>query len=191
LRLLEERIVQEGRVIGDHILKVDSFLNHQLDIALLCEMGKAFKELFSDKHVTKILTAEVSGIAIAAIAGQFFNVPVVFAKKTESLNLDKETFEGSVYSYTKEKHFKIRVSKNYLSSEDCVLIIDDFLANGEAIKGLNEIVLAAGATLVGAGVAIEKCFQVGGTMLREQGIDVRALASIDSLTDGKIQFRRD
>ncbi len=189
MKALHEKILNEGRVIGDHILKVDHFLNHQLDVALLNDMGKAFYDLFKEEKVTKILTAEVSGIAIAAFTGTYFKVPVVFAKKTESLNLDNETYEGSVYSYTKQKHYKIRVSKNYLTSDDHVLLIDDFLANGEALKGLEEIVVAAGATLVGAGVVIEKCFQEGGKKLRENGMNVKALASIESMKNGKIEFR--
>ncbi|TWI68168.1 xanthine phosphoribosyltransferase [Desulfobotulus alkaliphilus] len=188
MKLLEEKIVKEGRTLGDHILKVDHFLNHQLDIDLLNAIGKAFKERFKEERITKILTAEVSGIAVAAITAQHFKVPVVFAKKTESLNLDKETFEGHVYSYTKEKHYKIRVSKNYLLPDDRVLIIDDFLAKGEAIKGLWEIVESAGAYLVGAGVVIEKYFQGGGNRLREKGLNVQALASITSLKNGQITF---
>lgn len=186
---LKAKIIEEGRVLGSSILKVDSFLNHQLDVAFLNEIGKEFKEVFKDKEVTKILTAEVSGIAIAALAGLHFNVPVVFAKKSQSLNLDKDTYEGEVYSYTKEQHFKIRVSRQYLSKEDKVLILDDFLANGEALKGLKEIVEASGAMLQGAGVVIEKGFQRGGDKLREEGMEIRALATIVSMEDGKITFK--
>lgn len=189
MKILEERIIKEGRVLEHNVLKVDRFLNHQLDVELLSEMGKTFYEMFKDEKVTKILTAEVSGIAIATMVGFHFKVPVLFAKKTESLNLDKETYEGNVYSYTKQKRYKIRVSKNYLHKEDRILIIDDFLANGEAIKGLKEIVDASGATLVAAGVAIEKCFQEGGRKLRENGMDVRALASIESIENGEIIFK--
>lgn len=189
LNLLKERIISEGRLIDDHILKVDSFLNHQLDVPLLDEIGKEFYALFVGKNVTKILTAEVSGIAIATMAGLHFKVPVVFAKKTESLNLDLETFEGNVYSYTKQKQYKIRVSKKYIQQDDRILILDDFLANGEAIKGLHEIIESSGATLVGAGVVIEKCFQEGGKKLREIGIDVRALASIESMKNQTITFK--
>jgi len=186
---LKMKIIEEGRVLGFSVLKVDSFLNHQLDVAFLDEIGKEFKEVFKDKEITKILTAEVSGIAIAAIAGLHFQVPVVFAKKTQSLNLDKDTYEGEVYSYTKEQHFKIRVSRRYLDKEDKVLILDDFLANGEALKGLREIVEAAGATLQGAGVVIEKGFQKGGDQLRAEGMDIRALATISSMEEGNITFR--
>lgn len=190
MKKLEERILTEGRVLDHNILKVDRFLNHQLDVELLSEIGQAFYEMFKEEKITKILTAEVSGIAIATMTGFHFKVPVLFAKKTESLNLDKDTYEGSVYSYTKQKHYRIRVSKNYLQKEDRILIVDDFLANGEAIKGLKEIVDASGATLVAAGVVIEKYFQEGGRKLRENGMDVRALASIESIEDGKIIFKK-
>ena len=188
VQLLKEKILKDGRVLDGNILKVDSFLNHQLDIGLLNEIGKEFKRRFQDKNITKILTVEASGIAIAVIAAQYFNVPVVFAKKTESKNLDKEVYEGSVYSYTKAKHYKIRVSRRYLSSEDSILIIDDFLANGQAILGLKEIVDAAAAKLVGAGIVIEKGFQTGGSMLRESGINIESLAIIDSM-ESNIVFR--
>ena len=188
MQLLKEKILKDGRVLDGNILKVDSFLNHQLDIGLLNEIGKEFKRRFQDKNITKILTVEASGIAIAVIAAQYFNVPVVFAKKTESKNLDKEVYEGSVYSYTKAKHYKIRVSRRYLSSEDNILIIDDFLANGQAILGLKEIVDAAAAKLVGAGIVIEKGFQTGGSMLRESGINIESLAIIDSM-ESNIVFR--
>lgn len=186
--LLKKKILEDGLILGDNILKVDSFLNHQLDVELLNEIGKEFKEVFKDEKVTKILTAEVSGIAIAAIAAQYFNVPVVFAKKTQSKNLDKDTYEGSVYSYTKATQFKIRVSKKYLSSEDNVLILDDFLANGEALKGLKEIVDASGAKLVGAGVVIEKGFQEGGKKLRDENMKIHSLATIRSMDKGNIVF---
>nr|WP_303649952.1 xanthine phosphoribosyltransferase [Desulfobotulus pelophilus] len=186
--MLTDKIIKEGRIIGDHILKVDHFLNHQLDVPLLNAIGKAFKEIFQNESITKILTAEVSGIAIAAITAQYFDVPVVFAKKTESLNLDKETYEGNVYSYTRQRQYKFRVSKHYLPASDRVLIIDDFLAKGEAIRGLCEIVESAGATLVGAGVVIEKHFQGGGDKLRAQGLNIQALASIASMKEGTITF---
>lgn len=189
VKLLKEKILKEGRVLEGNILKVDSFLNHQLDIELLNEMGKEFKRRFQDKDITKILTVEASGIAIAAIAAQYFNVPVVFAKKTESKNLDKEVYEGSVYSYTKAKHYKIMVSKRYISREDNILIIDDFLANGQAILGLKEIIDAASATLVGAGIVIEKGFQEGGRLLREAGINIESLAIIESMGKDGINFR--
>lgn len=185
---LKRKIREEGRVLLGGILKVDSFLNHQLDAAFLSAVGVAFQELFQDKKVTKILTAEVSGIAIAVLAGLHFGVPVVFAKKTQSLNLDPDTYEGEVYSYTKKQHYKIRVSKRYLEEGDQVLILDDFLANGEALKGLRQIVEASKATLVGAGVVIEKGFQDGGKKLREEGMDIRALATVTSMEKGDIKF---
>ncbi|HYF83598.1 MAG TPA: xanthine phosphoribosyltransferase [Clostridia bacterium] len=189
MQLLREKILKEGRKLEGNILKVDSFLNHQIDIELLNEIGKEFKKRFQDENVTKILTLEASGIAIAVIAAQYFNVPVVFAKKTESKNLDKEVYEGSVYSYTKAQHYKIRVSKRYISKDDNILIIDDFLANGQAILGLKEIVDAANANLVGVGIVIEKGFQKGGSLLREAGINIESLAIIDSLEEDEITFR--
>lgn len=188
MEALKHKIREEGRILEGSVLKVDSFLNHQLDPAFLNEVGQTFKELFQDKKVTKILTAEVSGIAIAVMAGLHFQVPVVFAKKTQSLNLDADTYEGEVYSYTKQQHYKIRVSKRYLQKEDQVLILDDFLANGEALKGLYQIVEAAGAHLAGTGVVIEKGFQEGGKRLREEGKDIRALATITSMDNGVLEF---
>lgn len=189
MELLKDKIIEEGRVLEGNILKVDSFLNHQLDIKLLNDIGKEFAKKFENQKITKILTAEVSGIAIAAIAGQYFNVPVVFAKKTESRNLDKDTYEGSVYSYTKDKNYKIRVSKKYMDKDDKVLIIDDFLANGQAILGLKEIVDSANANLVGVGVAIEKGFQQGGSLLRNAGIRIESLVIIDKLERENIVFK--
>lgn len=188
MQLLKQRIVEDGRVVGKDVLKVDSFLNHQIDVNLFNEIGKEFKERFKDKPITKILTIEASGIGIACIAAQYFNVPVVFAKKTESKNLDKETYESEVYSFTKDKNYKIRVSKKYMQPEDHVLIIDDFLANGRAVLGLKEIVDSAGATLEGTGIVIEKGFQEGGKLLREKGIPVSSLAIIKSMENGKIEF---
>lgn len=189
MQLLKETILTKGRVDSEHILKVDGFLNHQIDVKLLNEIGKEFKERFRDQSITKILTIEASGIAIACFAAQYFNVPVIFAKKTESKNLDSNTYESEVYSFTKDKLYKIRVSKRYLSSDDKVLIIDDFLANGKAVIGLNDIVKQAGAELVGVGIVIEKGFQDGGNLLREQGIRVDSLAIIESMQPGKIVFR--
>ncbi|MCR2043098.1 xanthine phosphoribosyltransferase [Anaerosalibacter massiliensis] len=189
MELLKEKILKEGRVEEGNILKVDSFLNHQLDIELLNEIGKEFKKRFKNENITKILTIETSGIAIGAITAQYFNVPVLFARKTESKNLDNETYESNVYSYTKEKNYKIRVAERYLNENDRVLLIDDFLANGKALLGLIDITKQAKATLVGAGIVIEKGFQHGGDNLRNNGIRVDSLAIIDSLEDGKIVFR--
>lgn len=186
--ILKQRILEEGRVLDGNILKVDSFLNHQLDVNLLNEIGKEFKRLFDKEEVTKILTAEVSGIAIAVFTAQHFNVPVIFAKKTESKNLDKDTYEGNVYSYTKDKQYKIRVSKRYICKNDNILIIDDFLANGQALLGLKEIVDQAQGNLVGAGIVIEKGFQKGGKLVRSNNINVKSLVTIDSFENGKINF---
>lgn len=190
MQLLKERILQVGRVEGDEVLKVDSFLNHQLDIELLNEIGKAFKDRFRDIEITKILTAEVSGIAIAAITAQYFNVPVVFAKKTQSKNLDAETYEGEIYSYTKAQTYKIRVSKRYISPQDKILVIDDFLANGQAILGLKQIIDAAEAQMMGVGIVIEKGFQEGGRLLRESGIRVESLAIVEAMNKEEIIFSK-
>jgi len=191
MKLLKEQIRQVGRVENGNVLKVDNFLNHQLDIALLNEIGKEFKKRFQDQRVDKILTAEVSGIAIAAITAQYFNVPVVFAKKTQSKNLDEHTYEGEVYSYTKEQTYKIRVSKKYLQKGENILIIDDFLANGEALRGLKEIVEKANANLVGAGIVIEKGFQQGGQRLRDENVRIESLAIIDVMNESTIVFRNE
>ena len=190
LKLLEDRILKDGRMLGEEILKVDSFLNHQLDIELFDAMGKELKYLFKDKKINKILTIEASGIAIASIAAMHFKVPVVFAKKTESRNLDKETYESKVYSFTKQKEYTIRVSKRYMNENDRVLIIDDFLANGKAVQGLIDIIDQAGAKLEGVGIAIEKGFQDGGKKLRQQNIHVESLALIEELKQNQIKFKR-
>ncbi|HEX2927513.1 MAG TPA: xanthine phosphoribosyltransferase [Ruminiclostridium sp.] len=188
MELLEQRILKDGKVIGNDILKVDSFLNHQMDVTLFNEMGKEFYKLFAHKKITKILTIEASGIGIACIAAQYFNVPVVFAKKTDSRNLDSDAYLSEVFSFTKGKSYTIRVSKNYIKSEDTILVIDDFLANGKAAMGLADIVEQAGATLGGIGIAIEKGFQDGGKLLREKGFDVQSLAIVKRMDGGKISF---
>lgn len=188
MQLLKDRILSDGKVIGSDILKVDSFLNHQIDVQLFNEMGKEYFRRFKNDQITKILTIEASGIGIACITAQYFNVPVVFAKKIESRNLDKDTYESEVYSFTKDKNYKIKVSKKYIDKEDRILIIDDFLANGKAIIGLKDIVDQAGATLVGAGIAIEKGFQGGGKALREQGVRIESLAIIQSMEQGRLIF---
>jgi xanthine phosphoribosyltransferase len=168
---------------------VDSFLNHQMDIALIGELGREFHRLFGAENVTKILTIEASGIGIACIAAQYFGVPVVFAKKAESKNLDGDMYTSSVTSYTKGKEYQIRVAKKFLAPEDRVLIIDDFLAKGKAILGLTDIVKQAGATLVGAGICIEKGFQEGGEIIRGMGIHLESLAIVELTDDGGITFR--
>lgn len=188
MQLLKEMIVSKGRVDSEHILKVDGFLNHQIDIKLLNEIGKEFKERYKNETVTKILTIEASGIAVACIVAQYFDVPVIFAKKTESKNLDADTYETKVFSFTKDKQYTVRVSKRYLKPEDRILVIDDFLANGNAAVGLKEIVEQAGADLVGIGIVIEKGFQQGGKLLRDQGVRVDSLAIIESMSPGKIKF---
>jgi len=186
--LLKQRIIEEGRTIGEEIIKVDSFLNHQIDVGLFVEMGKEFRRLFDSNKITKLLTIEASGIAIASIAALEFGVPVVFAKKAQSRNLDKEIYTSKVYSFTKQITYDVMVSKQYLSSDDHVLILDDFLANGKAALGLIDIARQAGATVEGVGIVIEKGFQSGGQLLREQGIKVESLAIIDRIRDGKITF---
>lgn len=188
MELLKNRILKDGKIIGDSIIKVDSFLNHQLDIELFNEMGREFKERFSNVKVSKILTVEASGIAVACIAAQYFKVPVIFAKKHEALNIDLDTFHSEVYSYTKQKSYNIRVSKKYIMPEDNILIIDDFLANGKAASGLVDIVQQAGAAVAGVGIVIEKGFQKGREVLQQKGIRVESLAIIKSVGEGIITF---
>lgn len=191
MKSLEERIRKDGVVKAGNVLKVDSFLNHQMDVELFNEMGKEFKRLFADCPINKILTIEASGIGIACIVAQHFHVPVVFAKKTQSINIDGEVYSTKIESFTHKRVYDVIVSKKYISSEDHVLIIDDFLANGCAVRGLIEMIQSAGATVEGVGIAIEKGQQSGGRMLREDGIRVESLAIIDSMDDttGEIIFR--
>lgn len=189
MELLKQRILKDGRIIGTDILKVDSFLNHQLDVGLLNEIGKEFKNRFQNKKITRILTIEASGIAVACMAALYFEVPVVFAKKFEAKNLDSDTYESDVFSFTKNKGYKIRVSKKYISAEDHVLVIDDFLANGKAVLGLKDIVEQAGAILEGVGIVIEKGFQEGGKRLRDAGLTIESLAIIESMEQGQLKFR--
>ena len=189
MEYLKQRILKDGVIKEGGILKVDSFLNHQIDVEVLNEIGKEFKKRFSDRKVTKILTVESSGIAIAVIAAQYFNVPVLFAKKTESSNIDKNTYESEVYSYTKAKKYKIRISRNYINKEDKILVIDDFLANGSAALGLINLVEAAGAELSGIGIVIEKSFQDGGKKLRKKGINLHSLAEVEFDNENNILFK--
>ena len=191
MQLLEERIRKDGIVKPGNILKVDSFLNHQMDIPFINELGKEFKRRFADAPITKILTIEASGIGIACLVAQHFNVPVVFAKKAQSLNIDGEMYCTKVQSFTHKRVYDVILSKKFLSAEDHVLIIDDFLANGCALQGLMEIVKESGAVLEGAGIVVEKGFQNGGDSLREQGIRVESLAIVDSMTDDSVSFRKD
>ncbi len=188
MELLKQKIIDEGTVIGDSIVKVDSFLNHQIDVRLFTEIGKEFKRRFDNKTVTKILTIEASGIAVACMTAGYFDVPVVFAKKHEALNIDNDTYQSEVYSYTKNKTYKIRVSKKYISPNDHVLILDDFLANGSAAMGLVEIVRQAGAELVGVGIVIEKGFQTGRTVLKSKNVRLESLAIIKAISQGKVEF---
>lgn len=185
--MLKQRILTDGVVKAGGILKVDSFLNHQCDIALYNEIGKELRRRFP-QEVTKILTIEASGIGIACIAAQYFNVPVVFAKKSKSMNLDGDLYTTKVHSFTYNKDFTITVSKKFITSDDKVLMIDDFLAKGQALCGLVEILEQAGAQIVGAGIVIEKGFQNGGNALRQRGIDVQSLAYIESMDDETIVF---
>ena len=182
MRLLEERIREKGVVREGGVLKVDSFLNHQMDIDLFSEMGKEWYRLFGKDNVTKILTIEASGIGIACIAAQSFHVPVVFAKKSQTKNIDGGVYTCPVMSFTHGRTYDVMVSRQYLNKNDRILIIDDFLANGAALNGLIEIVEQAEATLVGAGIAVEKAFQPGGDMIRARGVRVEALARIKSMS---------
>lgn len=188
---LKQMIVERGEIKEGNVLKVDSFLNHQLDVEFLYEMGKEIYNLFKDREITKILTIEVSGIAIASMAALYFKVPVVFAKKTESLNLDDDIYKGKVISYTKHKEYNIMISKKYLNEKDKLLIIDDFLAEGNAMKCLIDLAHESGATVEGIGIAIEKGFQNGGNYLRSKGYNLKSLAIIEEMTDGKINFKED
>lgn len=186
MELLKDKILKNGRCLGADVLKVDSFLNHQLDIALFNEIGKELKRRFAGKKVTKILTIEASGIAVASIAAQYFDfVPVVFAKKQEAANLSGEVYSSEVYSFTKQKTYLIRVDKRYLSAGDQVLIIDDFLANGNAALGLADLVEQAGGHVVGIGAVIEKGFQKGRAVLAEKGYHVESLAIVQRIQDGQ------
>ena len=184
MKLLEDRIRQDGKIRENGaILKVDSFLNHQMDVRLFAEIGKEFKRRFAGCGVNKILTIEASGIGIACIAAQYFDVPVVFAKKSQSKNIDGEVFTSRVESFTHGRVYDILVSKKFLGPQDRVLIIDDFLAKGSALQGLCKLVEDSGAELVGAGIVIEKGFQDGGRLIRGSGVWVESLAIIDRMDD--------
>lgn len=191
MNFLEERIVKDGIVKEGNVLKVDSFLNHQMDITLFNEMGAEFKKRFEGKNINKILTVEASGIGIACVVAMHFNVPVVFAKKSKSINIDGDMYIAEVESFTHKCKNQVIVSKKFLSEDDHVLIIDDFLANGCALQGLISIVNQAGGTVEGIGIAIEKGFQVGGQIIRNLGYQLESLAIVDSMdaTTGTINFR--
>lgn len=190
MKALKERIIKDGKIKEGNVLKVDSFLNHQLDINLFEQIGEEFLRRFEGEKITKILTIEASGIAIACIVARHFQVPVVFAKKTQTKNIAGDVYTSKVESFTHGKVYDIIVSKEFLQPEDRVLIIDDFLANGQALLGLIKLVKDAGAEVVGAGIAIEKGFQEGGKIIRESGIRLESLAIVDSMSveDG-VTFR--
>ena len=191
MKLLEERIQKDGIVREGNVLKVDSFINHQMDIPLFREMAKEWKRLFAGKPVNKVLTIEASGIGIAAVVASELNVPVVFAKKSMSINLDYDNYKTQIQSFTHKKIYNVIVSKKFLTAEDHVLIIDDFLANGCALMGLLDLAKEAGATVEGIGIAVEKGFQGGGDALRAEGYDVDSLAIVESMNPetGEITFR--
>lgn len=191
MQLLEERIRRDGTVKPGNVLKVDSFLNHQMDVKLFNEMGKEFRRLFPSKEINKILTIEASGIGIACIAAQYFQVPVVFAKKSQSINLDGDQYTTKIESFTHKRVYDVIVAKKFLSERDHVLIIDDFLANGCAVAGLIDLVHSAGASIEGVGIAVEKGFQTGGRLLRDKGVRVESLAIVESMNadTGEIVFR--
>ena len=192
MNFLEERIVKEGVVKVGNVLKVDSFLNHQMDVALMEEIGREFKRRFQDKKVTKVMTIEASGIGMAVFVAKEFGVPMIFAKKSKSVNVDGDMYVAEVESFTHKNKNQVIVSKKFLHADDHLLIIDDFLANGCAMQGMIAITEAAGATVEGLGVAIEKGFQVGGAMIREAGYHLESLAIVDAMDPetGTITFRQ-
>ena len=182
MKLLEEKILKDGKIGAGNVLKVDSFVNHQIDVAFMCELGKEFKRLFATEEINKILTIEASGIGIACLTAQYFDVPVVFAKKTKTNNIYADVYTSKVESYTHGTTYDIVVSKQFLSPNDKVLIIDDFLAKGSALKGLIALIESAGASVVGAGIVIEKAYQPGGDLIRSMGVRVESLARIASMS---------
>ena len=191
MQILKDRIRKDGKIKEGNVLKVDSFLNHQMDVKLFQEIGKEFKRRFADEEITKILTIEASGIGIACVAAEVFDVPVVFAKKTQTKNIAGDVYTTKVESFTHGRVYDIIVSKEFLGKGDKVLLIDDFLANGKALEGLAELVTKSGAELVGAGVVIEKGFQVGGDIIRSKGIHLESLAIVESMDEktGEVVFR--
>lgn len=191
MNFLEERILKDGIVKEGNVLKVDSFLNHQMDINLFKQMGEEFKKRFADKNINKIMTIEASGIGIACVVASYFDVPVVFAKKSQSINIDGDVYVAEVESFTHKNKNQVIVSKRFLGPEDHVLIIDDFLANGCALQGLISIVAQAGGTVEGIGIAVEKGFQSGGRMIRNLGYQLESLAIVESMDaeTGNVKFR--
>lgn len=190
MRELEERILKEGKVLPGNIIKVDGFLNHRVDMALMRKIAKEFANSFDTSGITAVLTVEASGIALGAVTAEELGVPLVFAKKAKSDNIEGGLLRSEIYSYTYKKHVTLLVSGQWLGSDDKVLIVDDFLANGEALRGLVEIVEKAGAQLIGIGIAIEKGFQDGGRKLREKGVNLKSLVIIESADENGIVFRR-
>lgn len=192
MKLLEEKILKDGKIKGDNVIKVDSFLNHQLDVAFLDTMGKEIYEYFKDRGINKILTIEASGIALAVITAKYFgDIPVVFAKKAKSSNIADEVYSSKIKSFTYKKDYTVTVSKQFLESGDRLLILDDFLAEGNALTGLIDVATQAGAEVCGISVGIEKGFQKGGELIRSQGYDLLSLAIIDDISDGVIKFREE
>lgn len=188
MQLLEDRIRKDGKVIGTDILKVDMFLNHQIDVGLIDEIAKEFFKLFKDCGVTRILTVEASGIAIAVLTAKYFNVPLVFAKKASHKNVGSDLYTAECYSFTHGKSYTMSVSKKYLPKGEKILIIDDFLADGNAVKALMKLVNDSGSEMVGVGIAIEKGFQHGGKALRESGVNLQSLAIVESMNENSITF---
>ncbi|MCQ2461984.1 MAG: xanthine phosphoribosyltransferase [Clostridia bacterium] len=186
--ILKEKIVTDGKVYPGNVLKVNSFLNHLIDVKLVTEMGKEFKRLYNDCEVTKILTIEASGIGLACVTAQFFDCPVLFAKKESTSNLSSNVYRTGIHSYTHGNDYQATIEKDFLKAEDKVLIIDDFLASGEALNGLIDLCAQASAEVVGCGIAIEKSFQPGGKELRAKGVRVESLAMVSSMENGKIEF---
>lgn len=188
MKALKEKILAEAKVLSADVLQVDTFLNHQIDANLMHQIGKEFTQRFSTHNITKILTLESSGIAPAVMTGLSLNVPVIFARKRKSLTLVEDLYTAEIYSYTKKEANEIFISKEFITKDDTVLVIDDFIANGQAALGLLDMVRQSGAQLAGFGIVIEKGFQAGGDILRDKGIKVESLAIIDWLEDGKINF---
>ena len=191
MKLLKDKIVKEGKILPGNIVKVDGFLNHRIDIHMMEEIAKEFKRRFGDQEITMILTAEASGIALGTITAKEFGVPMVFAKKAKSDNIEGGLYASDIFSYTYKKKVTLLVSKDWITKDDKVLIVDDFMANGEAMRGLCDIVREAGAELVGIGVAVEKGFQHGGDRIREAGINIQSLAIIDQADENGFVFREE